>query len=208
MARSVRAPTSAPGSLPSARQRQVHQCRKLGSRRAAGGEFDRRRTETAGRTVTAFGQRASSRRPATCADQPTGAPLEQTKTETPQASEAKAPEPANARADAAAALLADIKKRLGEEGQSLTGPELDIQATDEGILISLTDRQNYSMFAIGSAEPQPRVVHMMDAIAMSLETMPGAIVVRGHTDAHPYHSTTYDNLLVCHRRARKWPITC
>ena len=132
----------------------------------------------------------------------TGAPLEQTKTGTPQASEANAPEPANARADAAAALLADIKKRLGEEGQSLTGPELDIQATDEGILISLTDRQNYSMFAIGSAEPQPRVVHMMDAIAMSLETMPGAIVVRGHTDAHPYRSRTYDNWRLSSARAQ------
>jgi hypothetical protein len=99
-------------------------------------------------------------------------------------------------------LLADIKKRLGEEGQSLTGPELDIQATDEGILISLTDRQNYSMFAIGSAEPQPRVVHMMDAIAMSLETMPGAIVVRGHTDAHPYRSRTYDNWRLSSARAQ------
>src|SRR5208282_5876160 len=135
-------------------------------------------------------------------DPSSAAPFDQTKTETPQASEAKPQESAKARADAAAALLADVKKRLGEEGQSLTGPELDIQATDEGILISLTDRQNYSMFAIGSAEPQPRVVHMMDAIAMSLETMPGAIVVRGHTDAHPYRSKTYDNWRLSSARAQ------
>lgn len=109
---------------------------------------------------------------------------------------------AKARAEAAAALLADVKKRLGDEGQSLAGPELDVQATDEGILISLTDRQNYSMFAIGSAEPQPRVVHMMEAVAMSLETMPGAIVVRGHTDAHPYRSKTYDNWRLSSARAQ------
>ena len=82
------------------------------------------------------------------------------------------------------------------------GPQLDVQATDEGILISLTDRQNFSMFAIGSAEPQPRVVHMMDAIAMSLETLPGAIVVRGHTDARPYRSATYDNWRLSSARAQ------
>ncbi len=131
-----------------------------------------------------------------------GAAPEQAKTGAPQAPEAKTVEPAKARADAAAALLAEVKKRLGEEGQGLAGPELDVQATEEGILISLTDRQNYSMFAIGSAEPQPRVVHMMDAIAMSLETMPGAIVVRGHTDAHPYRSKTYDNWRLSSARAQ------
>jgi chemotaxis protein MotB len=128
--------------------------------------------------------------------------FERTTTETPQPSEANATEPEKARADAAAALLADVKKRLGEDSQSLAGPELDVQATEEGILISLTDRQNYSMFAIGSAEPQSRVVRMMDAIAMSLETMPGAIVVRGHTDAHPYRSKTYDNWRLSSARAQ------
>ncbi|HME84444.1 MAG TPA: OmpA family protein [Roseiarcus sp.] len=143
---------------------------------------------------------ASPRGPAEKESNPSS--FEQTKTETPRASGAKATEPEKARSDAAAALLADVKKRLGEETQSLAGPELDVQATDEDILVSLTDRQNYSMFAIGSAEPQPRVVRMMDAIAMSLETMPGAIVVRGHTDAHPYRSKTYDNWRLSSARAQ------
>ena len=89
----------------------------------------------------------------------------------------------------------------------MQGPQLDVQATEEGILISLTDRQNFSMFAIGSAEPQPRVVHMMDAIAASLQSLHGAIVVRGHTDARPYRSrpTTIGG---SPRRGRRWPITC
>ena len=120
--------------------------------------------------------------------------------EASQAQEAKVmPDAARARA---AALLADLKKRLGPETPSTLGPQLDVQATDEGILISLTDRQNYSMFAIGSAEPQPRVVQMMDAIAMSLQSLPGAIVVRGHTDARPYHSKRYDNWRLSSARAQ------
>jgi chemotaxis protein MotB len=127
---------------------------------------------------------------------------EQTKAEVAQAPQTRAADPARAQAVAAAALLADVKARVGPEGQSLAGPELDVQATDEGILISLTDRDNYSMFAIGSAEPQPRVVRMMDAIAMSLETMPGAIVVRGHTDARPYRTKTYDNWRLSSARAQ------
>src|SRR5271165_3940908 len=131
-----------------------------------------------------------------------GAPSEQAKAESPHPSTPAAPAPASARIDAAAALLADLKKRLGADSQSLAGPQLDVQATDEGILISLTDSQNYSMFAIGSAEPQPRVVRMMDAVAMSLETVPGSIVVCGHTDAHPYRSKTYDNWRLSSARAQ------
>jgi chemotaxis protein MotB len=113
-----------------------------------------------------------------------------------------APNAAEARAAAAAGLLVNVRKRLGGEAQAPLGPQLEVKATDEGILISLTDRQNFSMFAIGSAEPQPRVLRMMDAIAASLQGMPGTIVVRGHTDAHPYRSATYDNWRLSCARAQ------
>jgi chemotaxis protein MotB len=102
----------------------------------------------------------------------------------------------------AASLLAEIKKRLGALAQPASGPQLDVKATEEGILVSLTDRQNFSMFAIGSAEPQPRVVGVMDAIAMSLESLPGTIVVRGHTDGRLYRSATYDNWRLSSARAQ------
>jgi chemotaxis protein MotB len=118
-----------------------------------------------------------------------------------RAQDAKALLPDAARARAAA-LLAQLKKRLGPETPSTPGPQLDVQATDEGILISLTDRENYSMFAVGSAEPQRRVVHMMDAVATSLQALPGAIVVRGHTDARPFRSAHYDNWRLSSARAQ------
>ena len=69
-------------------------------------------------------------------------------------------------------------------------------------LISLTDRQNFSMFAIGSAEPQRRVLRMMEEVAASLQNQQGAIVVRGHTDARPYRSATYDNWRLSSARAQ------
>jgi chemotaxis protein MotB len=124
-----------------------------------------------------------------------------TKSGAAPAGDAGTPPPDATRAHAAA-LLAELKNRLGPEAPTTPGPQLDVQATDEGILISLTDRKTFSMFAIGSAEPQPRVVRMMDAIAASLKSMPGAIVVRGHTDAHPYHSARYDNWRLSSARAQ------
>jgi chemotaxis protein MotB len=120
----------------------------------------------------------------------------------PSTANPPATDPAVARRTAASDLLADLNKRLAGESKSMQGPQLDVQATEDGILISLTDRQNFSMFAIGSAEPQPRVLHMMGAIAASLQNLQGAIVVRGHTDARPYRSATYDNWRLSSARAQ------
>lgn len=58
------------------------------------------------------------------------------------------------------------------------------------------------MFAIGSAEPQRRVVKMMEAIAASLRSFNGPIIVRGHTDARRYRSATYDNWRLSSARAQ------
>ena len=42
----------------------------------------------------------------------------------------------------------------------------------------------------------------MDAIARILKEQPGPIVVRGHTDGHPYRSATYDNWRLSSARAQ------
>jgi chemotaxis protein MotB len=120
----------------------------------------------------------------------------------PSTANPPAPDPTAAHQTAAFNLLADLNKRLAGELKSMQGPQLDVQTTEDGILISLTDRQNFSMFAIGSAEPQRRVLHMMEAIAASLQTLQGAIVVRGHTDGRPYRSATYDNWRLSSARAQ------
>jgi chemotaxis protein MotB len=136
------------------------------------------------------------------AQAPTGGESPGAGSPAPSTANPPAPGPAEGRQTAASNLLADLKQRLAGESKSMQGPQLDVEATEEGILISLTDRQNFSMFAIGSAEPQPRVLHMMDAIAASLQGLRGAIVVRGHTDGRPYRSATYDNWRLSSARAQ------
>ena len=105
-------------------------------------------------------------------------------------------------ADPAAQLLKELQDQLGAIGKSLPGPAIDVQSTDEGLLISLTDRINFSMFAVGSAEPSPAVVKAMESIGKVLRERPGSIVLLGHTDGRAYRSQTYDNWRLSSARAQ------
>jgi chemotaxis protein MotB len=120
-----------------------------------------------------------------------------------------APQPAAAQAapDAgavleAARLRAELGKELRGELHAQAAPGIDVEATPEGILISLTDALSFEMFAVGSAEPQAKVVRIMEKIARSLKSRPGEIVLRGHTDGRQYKSGTYDNWRLSEARAQ------
>ncbi len=55
---------------------------------------------------------------------------------------------------------------------------------------------------VGSAEPHAKVVRAMAEIAKILQSRPGKIVIRGHTDARPFKSANYDNWRLSHARAQ------
>jgi chemotaxis protein MotB len=114
----------------------------------------------------------------------------------------KTPAPEPRASDAAAKLEKDLEQKLGALAKSPTSPAIDVKATSEGVLISVTDRLTFSMFAIGSAEPRRELVEAMEAIARTLKGEPGAIVLRGHTDGRPYRSATYDNWRLSSARAQ------
>jgi len=101
-----------------------------------------------------------------------------------------------------AQLRSELLKEIGGPTPTSPGPGLEVQATDEGLLISLTDQFDFSMFPVGSAQPQARVVRIMEKIAQALKNRPGAVIVRGHTDARPYRSATYDNWRLSSARAQ------
>jgi chemotaxis protein MotB len=102
----------------------------------------------------------------------------------------------------AAKLQGELVKELRAEIHAQPAPGIEVQATSEGILISLTDEFNFGMFAVGSSEPQPKVVRIMEKIAQTLKSRPGPIVVRGHTDARPYKGVGYDNWRLSSARAQ------
>lgn len=124
------------------------------------------------------------------------------------AAESAAKKKAAAKAAEKAAETAQAEKLSRAIARAMTRtmgaktPDLDVKATNEGVLISLTDSENFGMFAIGSAAPNPKLVHLMDRIALILKKTPGRIVLRGYTDARPYRGGGYDNWRLSAARAQ------
>ncbi|MGN7126918.1 MotB family protein [Methylorubrum thiocyanatum] len=103
---------------------------------------------------------------------------------------------------ALSALKSEIARAVPSLPNSAPAPHLEVRRTGEGVLISITDEINFSMFGIGSAEPTPKVVKALERIAKILNSRPGRIVVRGHTDGRPFRSETYDNWRLSSARAQ------
>lgn len=95
-----------------------------------------------------------------------------------------------------------IAHAVEAEAASQSGPSVAVVQTGEGVLISMTDDADFGMFAIGSAEPQPAMVRIMERIAEALKTQDGTIVIRGHTDARPFRTDSYDNWRLSTDRAQ------
>ncbi|HML27322.1 MAG TPA: OmpA family protein [Hyphomicrobium sp.] len=81
-------------------------------------------------------------------------------------------------------------------------PLIDVRATPEGLLVSLTDDANFGMFEVGSAKPRSELVLVMEKIGRLLGTKSGNIVIRGHTDSRPYKNRVYDNWRLSAARAQ------
>jgi chemotaxis protein MotB len=99
-------------------------------------------------------------------------------------------------------LQQEIVKLIGPAAKDAAKPAIEVKAVDEGVLISLTDQANFAMFAIGSAEPQPKTVHIMDKVARALKSLSGDLIIGGFTDGRPYRTGVYDNWRLSTARAQ------
>lgn len=105
--------------------------------------------------------------------------------------EADTPERARRGADrrhSAIAMRTAVESMLGEEQAPGLKGFLEVTEAPEGVLISLTDREDTGSFAVGSSAPESKLTRVLTAIAATLKTSQGNIVVRGHTDSRPYKS--------------------
>ncbi len=100
----------------------------------------------------------------------------------------------------AAALKKQIDAAIGEAGLPDT-PDIQVKPGPDGLLLSVTDKFDFGMFAISSARPGPELVHVMDRIAAVLKKHKGELIIRGHTDARPFTSGKYDNWRLSTARA-------
>ena len=64
--------------------------------------------------------------------------------------------------------------------------EVDVQVTDQGLVITVIDKGKNLLFDVSSSELKPGLVKLLSAIAPILEKLPNGIQVGGHTDGRPY----------------------
>jgi chemotaxis protein MotB len=100
----------------------------------------------------------------------------------------------------AAQLEKELGRMLGALPQSLR-PAVSARATAEGVLVSLTDDANFTMFRISSAEPSPQLVVFLEKAGGLITKFPGRIVIRGHTDGRPFAGDAYGNWRLSVNRA-------
>ncbi|MBX4420535.1 hypothetical protein K4H00_21265, partial [Mycobacterium tuberculosis] len=81
-------------------------------------------------------------------------------------------QPDSAQLASARELASEISKKTGTAADE-KAPDITVVPTDEGVLIQLTDKVDYGMFAIGSAKPDKRVVQVLEQIAKIIATRKG-----------------------------------
>lgn len=151
-------------------------------------------TQVAAREPADHAPAASARKPEPAADAASAGKQAAPKPE-PGAGEPK-PE-----TQEAAAQLAKEIARLTDTLPRAFRPSITTKATSEGVLVSLTDDLNFSMFKIASAEPSPQLVLVLDRIGTAISKHPGKLVVRGHTDARKYTGDAHGNWRLSINRA-------
>ncbi|MDX8465298.1 MotB family protein [Mesorhizobium sp. VK23B] len=163
--------------------------------------------ETRGEKTQA--EKAEAEAAATDTAKPATAKAETAKAQTAKAQTAKAePEQASdkgekAPSSAALKAAAEIKQELAKTfapGEKLADG-VSVEATDKGVVISITDQLDFGMFEIGSAVPRRELVLAMEKIGHIINEKKGTITIGGHTDARPFRSDTYDNWRLSTARA-------
>ncbi|MEZ2329402.1 MotB family protein [Mesorhizobium sp. RCC_202] len=126
------------------------------------------------------------------------------KAETAKAEPAPPPDKADkAPSKAVVQEAAQIKQELAKAflpGEKLADG-VSVEATDKGVVISITDQLDFGMFEIGSALPRRELVLAMEKIGRIINEKKGTITISGHTDARPFRSDTYDNWRLSTARA-------
>ncbi|MBZ9809861.1 MotB family protein [Mesorhizobium sp. BR1-1-9] len=121
-----------------------------------------------------------------------------------QAAQAAKPDTGE-KAPGAAALkaAADVRQQLADAfkpGDKLHDG-VSVEATDKGVVISITDQLDFGMFEVGSAMPRRELVLAMEKIGRIVNSQKGTISINGHTDARPFRSAGYDNWRLSTARA-------
>jgi chemotaxis protein MotB len=98
-------------------------------------------------------------------------------------------------------LQQTIAKEIGGVAGKLA-EGLTVTPSEGGLLVSISDQSDDSMFNIGSAVPRREMVLAMEKIGAILKDRNGAVVIRGHTDGRQYKGGRNENWRLSMDRAQ------
>lgn len=79
---------------------------------------------------------------------------------------------------------------------------LTVTSSEGGLLVSISDQNDDSMFNVGSAVPRQEMVLAMEKIGAILKDRGGAVAIRGHTDGRQYKGAQNENWRLSMDRAQ------
>jgi chemotaxis protein MotB len=89
-------------------------------------------------------------------------------------------------------LLKEIRTELADLRGAID-VNVTVKVTNEGTLVIFEDGKKRSMFAVGSASPNPALVTLLGKVGELLNKRKEPVVIRGHTDGRRFRIDTYDN---------------
>ncbi|MBX5046801.1 MotB family protein [Rhizobium lentis] len=98
-----------------------------------------------------------------------------------------------------------LQKQIAQQIGGVAGKlaeGLTVTASEGGLLVSISDQNDDSMFNIGSAVPRQEMVLAMERIGTILRERGGAVAIRGHTDGRQYKGTQNENWRLSMDRAQ------
>ena len=100
------------------------------------------------------------------------------------------PKESNSRADDEAKFASMRQLLMSKLNRSPTlrkyARSIRLVETTDGLRLDLVDDADFSMFALGTDKLTPQAVELMSVVAVVVNEVPNALVVRGHTDSSPY----------------------
>ncbi len=95
----------------------------------------------------------------------------------------------------------EVLKKAVEEKLGDVKDQIVVDIFEGGVRVQLIDKEGKPMFNLGSSEPTPLAIRILQVVGESVLPMPNNIAIEGHTDSLAYKSTTYSNWELSTERA-------
>jgi chemotaxis protein MotB len=98
----------------------------------------------------------------------------------------------------------NVQKSIKEAVEAKLGDIKDqiiVDIFEGGVRIQLVDKEGKPMFDLGSSQPTPLALRILQVIGDNIKSLPNPVAIEGHTDSLAYRSSSYGNWELSTERA-------